>query len=153
MYPGVELRLLRYAVAISEELHFGRAAQRLHVSQPSLSKQILQLEEYLGFKLFIRTKRSVELTPAGRTFVAEAKKALHYSERAVDLARKTEQQEHETFTIGYSAFIDLHFLSAIRRMKPVGPEGAVALLLALEKLLHMEWRKCSVRRFAVVGRL
>ncbi len=125
MYPGVELRLLRYAVAVSEELHFGRAAQRLHVSQPSLSKQIQQLEDYLGFKLFIRTKRSVELTTAGRTFVAEAKKALHYSERAVELAKKAEQQEHETLTIGYSPFIDLHFLSAIRRMKPLGSERPI----------------------------
>ncbi len=143
MYPGVELRLLRYAVAVGEELHFGRAAQRLHVSQPSLSKQILQLEDYLGFKLFIRTKRSVELTPAGRTFVAEARKALHYSERAVELARKAEQQEHECLTIGYPAFIDLHFLSAIRRMKPVGSERPMykssytAEIVA--KLLNDEW--------------
>jgi DNA-binding transcriptional LysR family regulator len=143
MYPGVELRLLRYAVAVAEELHFGRAAQRLHVSQPSLSKQILQLEDYLGFKLFIRTKRSVELTPAGRTFVAEARKALHYSERAVELARKAEQQEHETLTIGYSSFIDLHFLSAIRRMKPLGSERPIykssytAEIVA--KLLSDEW--------------
>lgn len=122
MYPGVELRLLRYAVAVAEELHFGRAAQRLHVSQPSLSKQILQLEDYLGFKLFVRTKRSVELTAAGRTFVSEAKKALHYSERAVELARRAERQEYESLIVGYPAFIDLPFLSSIRRMKPVGPE-------------------------------
>lgn len=85
MYPGVDLRLLRYVVAATEELHFGRAAQRLHVSQPSLSKQILQLEDYLGFKLFIRTKRSVGLTAAGHRFVEEARKALHDSERAVEL--------------------------------------------------------------------
>ena len=63
MYPGVELRLLRYVVVVSEELHFRRAAERLHLSQPSLSKQILQLEDFLGFKLFDRTKQSVALTP------------------------------------------------------------------------------------------
>ena len=125
MYPGIELRLLRYAVAVAEELHFGRAAQRLHVSQPTLSNQILQLEDYLGFKLFIRTKRSVELTAAGRTFVAEAKKALHYSQRAVDLAKKAERGEHETLTVGYSPQIDLHFLSELRRMKPIGSERPV----------------------------
>jgi len=144
MYPGVELRLLRYVVAVAEELHFSRAAQRVHVSQPSLSKQILQLEDFLGFKLFIRTKRSVELTPAGRTFVAEARKALHYSERAVELARKAERQECESLTVGYSAFIDLHFLSAIRRMKPLGAERPIYkssyTTEIVAKLLSDEWQ-------------
>lgn len=72
MYPGIDFRLLRYAVVVAEELHFSSAAQQLHVSQPSLSKQILQLEESLGFKLFHRTKQHVEITPAGYRFVADA---------------------------------------------------------------------------------
>ncbi len=65
MYPGIELRLLRYVVAIAEELNFSRAAERLHVSQPSLSKQIRALEEELGAKLFERTKRQVRLMLSG----------------------------------------------------------------------------------------
>ncbi len=65
MYPGVELRLLRYVVAIAEYLHFSRAAEKLHVSQPSLSKQIRALEEELGVKLFERTKRQVRLMLSG----------------------------------------------------------------------------------------
>jgi hypothetical protein len=77
MYPGIDFRLLRYAVVVAEELHFSSVAQQLHVSQPSLSKQILQLEESLGFKLFHRTKQHVEITPAGYRFVADARKALH----------------------------------------------------------------------------
>ncbi len=65
MYPGVELRLYRYVVVLAEELNFTRAALRLHVAQPSLSKQVRELEGYLGAQLFERTKREVRLTAAG----------------------------------------------------------------------------------------
>jgi DNA-binding transcriptional LysR family regulator len=84
VYPGIELRLLRYVVAVAQELqHFSRAALRVHVSQPSLSKQIRDSEESIGVRLFDRTNRHVELTKAGRAFVKEAKEALAHSERAV----------------------------------------------------------------------
>lgn len=79
MYPGVELRLLRYVVAVAEELHFSRAAEKLHAAQPSLSKQIRDREDELGIRLFDRTKRDVHLTVAGGAFVAEAKEALVHS--------------------------------------------------------------------------
>ena len=74
MYPGVELRLYRYVVALAEELNFTRAALRLHVAQASLSKQIPELESYLGAQLFDRTKRDVRLTAAGEAFAAEARR-------------------------------------------------------------------------------
>src|SRR6185437_6704764 len=61
----VEVRLLRYAIAVAEELHFGRAAQRLHLSAPTLSKQIRQLERSLGYTLFVRRTREVVLTQGG----------------------------------------------------------------------------------------
>src|SRR5260370_42080340 len=82
MYPGVELRLYRYVVVLAEELNFTRAALRLHVAQPSLSKQIRELENYLGAQVFERTKREVRLTAAGEAFAAEARLTLFHAVRA-----------------------------------------------------------------------
>ena len=112
MYPGVELRLLRYVVAVAEELHFSRAAARLHVAQPSLSKQIRELEEELGIQLFERTKREVHLTEAGKVFVQEARISLLHSHRAVHLAKAS--RDRNRLVLGYSPYVDLELLSRIR---------------------------------------
>ena len=85
---SVELRQLRYFVAVAEELHFRRAAARLHMSQPPLSQQIAQLEEELGCRLLNRTRRRVELTPAGETFLRDARAMLGELEVAVATARR-----------------------------------------------------------------
>ena len=97
----MELRHLRYFIAVAEELHFGRAAARSHVAQPALSQQIMQLEAELGVLLLARTKRRVALTEAGRLFLVEARRALAQVATAVDTARRASAGEVGRLRIGY----------------------------------------------------
>ena len=83
----MELRDLRYFVAVASELHFARAARRLFISQPALSQQIRSLEGELGFKLLERNSRGVRLTPEGETFLREAKVVVRDADHAADVAR------------------------------------------------------------------
>jgi DNA-binding transcriptional LysR family regulator len=87
MLPQLDLRLLTYFVAVAEELHFGRAAARLHIAQPSLSVQIRKLEHTLGAVLFLRSSRSVELTAAGVVLLDESRRLLADADRIVGLTR------------------------------------------------------------------
>jgi DNA-binding transcriptional LysR family regulator len=82
-------------------LHFGRAAEKLHIAQPPLSKQIQQLEIELGFELFARTKRSVALTPAGEVFLVEVERIFKNLDRAIDIGRKTSRGELGQISIGF----------------------------------------------------
>ena len=83
-----ELRLIRYFVAVAEELHFGRAAERLHMAQPGLSQQIKSLEQQLGVRLLERTSRLVRLTPAGDLLLGEGRRLIAQSERVIDRVRR-----------------------------------------------------------------
>ena len=100
----VELRQLRYFVAVAEELHFGRAAERLNMSQSPLSRAIRELERELGVVLFIRTTRRVELTPAGSALLERGRLALAEVDLAVDDARRAAQAGRAVLAIGYGPF-------------------------------------------------
>ena len=97
----MELRHLRYFIAVAAELHFGRAAARLHVAQPAVSRQIRALEEEIGLSLFERDRRRVALTAAGAAFLDEARSLLGHVERAVVTAHRAARGELGALRIGY----------------------------------------------------
>jgi len=115
MNTEIELRHLRYFVAVAEELHFGRAALRLHLAQPPLSQQIRRLEEILGFALFDRTSRSVSLTPAGRAFLERAQRTLRNVNRDIEEARSIGRGEVGSLHFGFVGSAMLTTLPAIFR--------------------------------------
>src|ERR1017187_596346 len=100
----MDLRYLRYCIAVAEECSFTRAAERLNTVQPSLSQQIKKLEdEIVGTPLLLRDKHHVELTAAGRVFLVEARAILAATERAIGLARCTARAEAGHLAIGFVA--------------------------------------------------
>ena len=122
----MELRHLRYFVAVAEELHFGHAANRLHTSQSSLSQQVKNLEKELKVDLLRRVKRRVELTSAGTRFLREARGILAAAERAAGSARETAREEAQGFVIGISPETDWQFLgNALRLFREHAPSVEV----------------------------
>ncbi|ROR15275.1 LysR family transcriptional regulator [Erwinia sp. JUb26] len=100
---NIELRHLRYFVAVAEELHFGRAAQRLNISQPPLSQQIQILEQEIGARLFARTNRSVRLTAAGQQFLLDARLILQNVAQAADKAARLHRGDEGELRIGFTS--------------------------------------------------
>lgn len=99
----MELRHLRYFTVLAEELHFGRAAQRLNITQPPLSFNIQKLEEHLGVRLLARDSRSVSLTPAGEAFLAEARRVLSQAGHAEETARAVANGQMGRLQIGFTS--------------------------------------------------
>jgi len=128
-FMNMELRHLRYFVAVAEELHFSRAAERLGISQPPLSQQIHLLEEMLGARLFIRSNRRVALTGPGMALLAEAREILARVDHAVDLVQRMQRGESGELRIGLTRSTTLlgHIPKAIFAFRTQLP--AVHLLL------------------------
>lgn len=114
MFPNVEVRHLYAIVVLAEELSFTRTANLLHITQPALSKLVTDFEEEHSFSIFTRDKRrGVELTDAGRVFVAEARSALMHTERAIHLARAACEGADKVLTIGHSPYANPMWIAAI----------------------------------------
>lgn len=99
----MELRHVRYFLAVAESLNFSKAAQQLHIAQPPLSRQIRQLEDELGVELFIRTKHGVQLTKAGRAFMDEGRKLVVQAGHATEAARHAQKGESGIVRIGIAS--------------------------------------------------
>ena len=129
----MDLRRLRYFVAVAEELHFGRAAARLHISAPPLSQRINELEAELGVRLFDRTSRRVALTPAGDRLLVEARAVLDAADRFERVAREGAAPVHPTLAVGYCHGSELGTFRLIRAFRahhpqtPVRPDALTSL--------------------------
>lgn len=111
----MELRHLRYFLAVADERHFGRAADRLHMAQPPLSRQIQALETELGFQLFQRSRRSVELTPAGAVFLDGTRRIFGEIERITREAERASRGEIGRIAVGYLSSLAYSGLTRLLR--------------------------------------
>jgi len=124
----IELRHLRSFLAVAEEMHFGRAAQRLHMAQPPLSQQIRRLEDELGVELFDRGGRPIRLTAAGVAFLEEAQLSVRHAERAVRDSRRAVGGQIDKVAVG-ATFWALSAIvpSVLRRFRGVVPQATLEL--------------------------
>lgn len=126
MYEGPEFRHLRYFVAVAEECNFCRAAERLHLSQPSLSAQIHQLEEGIGAPLLVRERAGTSLTPAGHAFLSHAKQMLLMRDRAVEDTSSVHSGTEMPFRFGYCPFVNHELVhEAIQGYRELVPHGTI----------------------------
>jgi DNA-binding transcriptional LysR family regulator len=169
----VELRHLRYFIAVAEELHFSRAAERMHMAQPPLSAAIRQLERDLGVDLFIRTTREVKLTEAGHAFLAGARRTLADAERAAEDAKRAAAGELGRLRIAYSWSARFETLPALgrafrashpsidllaqemwnARMPPAFANGSIDVALSLCPEIAAELELAPIRKERLVALL
>ena len=142
-----ELSQLRCFVAAAEELHFGRAAARLNMTQPPLSRQIQILERVMGVRLLERTSRVVRLTPAGRRFLPEARRILHLAESATLSSRRTAGGEAGAITIGFTASAAYSFLPQLiiaARARLPGVDVVLEEMVTAEQVEALEAHRIDV---------
>jgi DNA-binding transcriptional LysR family regulator len=132
VFPHIEVRYLRAVIVLAEELNFTNAADRLHITQSALSRQITELEEQLRFQLFTRDNRRVvrvDLTDAGRVFVEEARASLLHMERAIHLARVAHDGGDNDLIIGHAPHADQAWVSALLAIRlPLYPKLRLRLI-------------------------
>lgn len=134
----MELRHLRYFVAVAEEFNFSRAAERLGIAQPPLSQQIQRLERELGVPLFIRTRRRVELTEVGRALLGDARRTLADAERIVTIAARAARGEAGSLRLGFSSAALYTTVPAILRAFLARAPGVAPTLLERSSEEQME---------------
>jgi len=123
-----EISQLRCFVAVAEELHFSRAAERLHMTQPPLSRQIRLLEHHVGAQLLARNSRTVKLTAAGKAFFPEAARILRIAEEATFTARRAARGEQGSLAIGFTSASGYSLLpEVVRRLRERAPGVALTL--------------------------
>jgi len=128
MRTTIDARLQLAAIELAEELHFGRAAQKLHIAVSTLSKQIALLEEKLGVTLFLRSSKGVELTDAGRAYVEEARASLLHAEKAINVARATNDGREHILSAGHTPYTDLTLVTMLLSIHlPLYPNTKVQL--------------------------
>jgi DNA-binding transcriptional LysR family regulator len=110
----LEFRHLKYIVAVAEEANFTRAAERLFLAQPSLSKQIKDLEDVIGFPIFVRSRDGARITPGGQMLIHYAQEALLARAQMVAIARAVHKGELPALRLGFSSFINPHLLEYFR---------------------------------------
>ena len=124
----MELRHLRYFVAVAEELHFRRAAERLYIAQPAVSEQVRKLEQELGVRLFDRNQRRVSLTVAGNALLEEARHVLRHAEAAQEAARTAGDRASMSLRIGHLAdSLPTSVVRALRQLSGLAPSVRVEL--------------------------
>jgi DNA-binding transcriptional LysR family regulator len=135
----VELRHLRYFVAVAEELHFGRAAERLHMAQPPLSQQIRQLEVEIGFDLFRRTKRSVQLTEAGQLFLDRVRVIFTQVDQAIEIGRQANRGDLGQMVVGFVGSAAYNVLPPILQTMRTQVPGVGLELRELTTVQQLQW--------------
>jgi DNA-binding transcriptional LysR family regulator len=125
----MELRHLRYFVQVAEEQHYGRAAERLRVAQPALSRQIRDLEEEVGFKLFDRLPRGVKISAAGTSFLADARRVLHEVDEAAARAKRVAEGRSGTLRVGFVESVSWHGIvpDSFREFRERQPDAELQL--------------------------
>ena len=136
-----DTKLMESVIALAEELHFGRAARRLRISQPMLTKNIQDVEALIGGPLFLRDRKHVVLSEAGRAYVQQARLSLLHGERAVQSARTVLQGADQTFHVGRTPYADPFLVSTLLSIQlPLFPRLNIDLTSKFSiDIIHACW--------------